>query len=794
MKFNIAGYTRNLLPFAVLSVAVSMLILSACGGGGSSGTSGSGGNSLAQMGGVLQGAALNLTPTVSTFAGLSSLNTNADGTGGAASFKAPLASVSDGTNLYIADSANNTIRKVVIATGVVTTLAGSSAVPAGALDGTGTGATFNGPSGITTDGVNLYIADTGNGTIREISPSGGVLKDMTSAAALVTTLVGASSFTSNAQLIGITTDNSNLFVTDNNNGEISRISPSSGTLYAITSKTAGAPVVLATFANALGGITTDTNSLYLVYDNAIRKISPQTGYTLSTITSSGTTRTSTNFAGVSGTSGTSEGGTAQFYLPQSITTDGTNLYVADTGNNKIRKIVINGATTSSITGASGVIGAAAYADGVAKNATFSAPAGITTDGKNLYVMDTANNTIRQITPDNTLTLSTMTNTTATVSTLAGVATTHNPADGTGMAARMGTPQYSTTDGTNLYVTECSTNAAVIRKMVIATGVMTTLAGSAVAGSADGTGTMATFKCPKGITTDGTNLYVVDSGNNKIRMISPSGGATLNNISAASAIVSSITGASGAAVTASFADGQAAGASFSSPTGITTDGTNLYIADKSNNKIRMISPSGGATLSNISAASAVVSSITGASGAAVTASFADGQATGASFSSPTGITTDGKNLYVADKSNNKIRMISPSGGATLSNISAASAVVSSITGVSDAFASPGVLDAQAATASFNNPNDITTDGTNLYVVDVNNQKVRMIAPMPGTTFSNISAASAVVTSITGASSVAATGYTDGAGAAATFNGPTGITTDGHSLYVTDSNNGTIRMIK
>jgi DNA-binding beta-propeller fold protein YncE len=72
----------------------------------------------------------------------------------------------DGTNLYVADTYNNTIRKIVISTGVVTTLAGSTT--SGSSDGTGTNALFNYPQGVATDGTNVYVADYGNNMIREI--------------------------------------------------------------------------------------------------------------------------------------------------------------------------------------------------------------------------------------------------------------------------------------------------------------------------------------------------------------------------------------------------------------------------------------------------------------------------------------------------------------------------------------------------------------------------------------------------------------------------------------------------
>jgi len=118
------------------------------------------------------------TGVLTTLAGSSSGSTDATGT--SASFNHPRGITTDGTNLYVADYSNNRIRKIVISTGVLTTLAGSSSGP---TDATGTSARFNGPMGITTDGTNLYVADTNSQRIRKIVISTGV----------VTTLAGSSS-------------------------------------------------------------------------------------------------------------------------------------------------------------------------------------------------------------------------------------------------------------------------------------------------------------------------------------------------------------------------------------------------------------------------------------------------------------------------------------------------------------------------------------------------------------------------------------------------------------------------
>ena len=234
------------------------------------------------------------------------------------------------------------------------------------------------------------------------------------------------------------------------------------------------------------------------------------------------------------------------------------------------------------------------------------------------------------------------------------------------------------------------------------------------------------------------------------------------LSLASAAVSSVTGASGVPVTAGAADGAAATASFNNPYGITTDGTNLYVVDTNNNKIR-----------KIVIATGVVSSVTGAANTAGVTGAADGAGAAATFNGPTDLTTDGTKLYVVDEWNSKIRQIVIATG-----------VVSSVTGAANTASGRGAADGAAATASFYIPYGLTTDGTSLYVTDAGNSKIRQIVIATG-----------VVSSVTGAANTAGVaGAADGAGATATFSNPAGITTDGTNLYVVDSNNNKIRKIR
>ncbi|WP_082994891.1 NHL domain-containing protein [Aquimarina megaterium] len=303
-----------------------------------------------------------------------------------------------------------------------------------------------------------------------------------------------------------------------------------------------------------------------------------------------------------------------------------------------------------------------YTDGAGTVAQFNNPTGITVDADgNLYVVDIQNHKIRKITAQ------------GVVSTLAG--NTRGNADGTGSMAQFNFPTGIAIDTEgNLYVADTWNHA--IRK-ITPQGIVSTIAGSAP-GFADGTGTMAQFNFPHGLVTDTLgNIFVADSGNDKIRKITPQG------------VVSTIAGN-----TTGYADGTGGMAQFNFPTGIAIDKNDtLYIVERGNNKVRKITPQG------------VVSTFAGN-----TSGFADGNGTAAQFNSPTGIIVDTAGvIYVADNGNDKIRKITPQG------------VVTTLVGSTSGFA-----DGTAVSAQFNSPFDVTIDTDNhLYVSDSSNDKIRKI---------------------------------------------------------------------
>ena len=302
----------------------------------------------------------------------------------------------------------------------------------------------------------------------------------------------------------------------------------------------------------------------------------------------------TTFAG-DGTAGflDDSGTAAQFNKPHSVTSDGTNLYIADTENHRIRKIVIATGEVSTLAGS----GASGFLDDTGTAAQFNSPRAIANDGINVYVADSSNHRIRQIIIA-----------TGEVNTLAG----NGPQgflDGTRTAAQFNGPQGITTDGTNLYIADTFNNR--IRK-IDASGEVTTLAGDGNQGSLDDSGTAAQFNQLHKITSYGMDLYVADYANNSIRKVDMITGQTTTL-----AILSDVT------------------------QGITTDGVNVYVTGFFGR------------ISQIVIATGEVSTLAGGGSPP---GYLDGTGSAARFADPQGITIDGTDFYVADSSNHRIRRI------------------------------------------------------------------------------------------------------------------------------------------
>lgn len=324
------------------------------------------------------------------------------------------------------------------------------------------------------------------------------------------------------------------------------------------------------------------------------------------------------------------------------------------------------AQVSTVAGTAGVNGST---DGTGAAASFYRPFGIAVNSAGDYfVGDINNNEIRRVTPA------------GVVTTFAG-STTHGFTDGTGTAAAFYGPSGIAIDANdNLYVVDRLNYS--IRKISPA-GVVTTLAGSGSYGSANGTGSAASFGSIYGLAVDSQgNVYVGDQSNNQIRKITPAGVVT----------TFAGTGSPGAA------DGAAASATFYSPAGMAVGANDdVYVADTGNHKIRKITQAG------------VVTTIAGSG----SSGSADGTGAAASFSSPYGLTVDASGLiYVADTLGNKLRKVTQAG------------VVTTLAGTS----SSGHTDGAGSVARFYLPTGVALDANgNLVVADYNNNIIRKVTP-------------------------------------------------------------------
>ena len=432
---------------------------------------------------------------VTTLAGTAGLAGSADGTGAAARFTAPTgATVDPAGNVYVADQGNHTIRKIT-STGVVTTLAGTAAMP-GITDGLAAAARFNSPAGLAVDPTgSVYVADQNNHTVRKITSTGSV-----------TTLAGRAGITGDTDGAGaaarfdqpadIASDGAgNIYVADSENATIRKIAPAGDvSTLAGTAELTGSDDGTGAAArfNDPDGVAVDASGTVYVADTE--------NSTIRKITAAGVV---TTLAGAAGQFGALDGtgGAARFSSPTAVAAgpDG-NLYVVDQDNQAIRKITPGGEVTT-LAGALGVFG---IADGVGAEARFNLPSSIAIDAAgNLYVSDTNNHTIRKVTAA------------GVVTTLAGTASAVGSADGTGAAARFRGPVAVAVDGAgNVYVAD--TGNATIRK-VTPGGVTTTIAGTAgVAGIQ--LGAVPSFASPRGLALAGDALVVSDA--NAILVLRP----------------------------------------------------------------------------------------------------------------------------------------------------------------------------------------------------------------------------------------------------------------------------------
>ena len=592
-------------------------------------------------------------------------------------------------NLFIADSNNRRIRKVD-ANGFITTVAGNGIYGDAGDGGAATNAALDNPYGVAVDAFgNLFIGDSGNQRVRQVMP-GGAGHSLAASQAGDYQVIATSPFGSVTSIVAtltllfppsITVQPANQYVFAGSNAEFTVAAAGTPTL-AYAWERDGAPIAGATnssytvnsvqssdsgsqftcvLVNAYGSVTSTVAILTvglppsIATQPASQSVLAGNTATLSVAPSGGGPYTyqwqldGTNVLGGAiytvagnGESGFSGDGNAATNAaldgPADIALDASgNLFIADTSNNRIRKVGANGIITT--VAGNGDIGYAGDG-GAATAASLDSPSGVAVDAVgNLLIVDTYDERIRKVSSDGIIT------------TLAGNGHLGYSGDGAAAVnASLYYPKGVAVDAAgNVFIADDGNQR--IRK-VDTNGIITTVAGNGYSGFAGDTGaaTNASLANPQGVAVDAFgNLFIADTGNNRIREVGANG------------IIITVAGDGTEGYSG---DGSpAASASLDGPEGVTVDALgNLFIADTGNSVIRKVYTNG------------IITTLAGNGTAAYSGD--GGTPTNASFSYPEGVAVDALgDLFIADSANQVIRQVVPAGIApvlVLSNVTASSA--------------------------------------------------------------------------------------------------------------------------
>jgi len=577
-------------------------------------------------------------------------------------------------NLYIVDTGNCRIRKVVT-NGIITTVVGNGSAGYTGDGGAPTNASLYFPYGVMSDAVgNVYIGDTANYRVREAQfsqyPTYRLRNVSTNNAGNFSVVITSSSgsVTSRVATLAIGTlpkitqqpvdqtswtgTSATFLVTASgtaplnyqwtfNGTNIAGATNASYTISNVTTNGAGyySAIVTNRYGSAASGsatltvnyltesrvVTNGTIAVFCVSLPVAGPLSYRWLFNGNYIPNDIITTVAGSNTGYSGDG--SAATNALLYFPASITVDGAgNLFIADTDNHRVRRVGTDGIiTTVAGTGTAGYSGDG----GVATNANLYLPNGVAVDSMgNLFIADTDNHRIRKV------------ETNGVITTVAGTGTAGYSGDGgAATGAKLHYPSGVTVDGLgNLFIAD-TVNYRVRR--VEANGIITTVAGTGTAGySGDGgASTNAKLYLPWSSAVDGAgNLFIADYGNNCVREVGTNG------------IITTVAGTGTAGYSGD--GGSAANAKLFDPEGVSLDSIgNLFVADYGNNRVREVGTN---------------SIITTVAGSGMVGRTGDGgSATNAAFYGPTGVAVDGAgNLFIADKGNSHIREVGFTGSPAL----------------------------------------------------------------------------------------------------------------------------------
>jgi sugar lactone lactonase YvrE len=679
-------------------------------------------------------------------------------------------------NLFIADSANNVIRLVTASTGVITTIAGTGHPGYSGDGGLAIDAKLAQPTDIALDSAdNLYIADSANNVIRTVSASTGMISTIAGNGKPGSSGDGGAAI--DAELnrpIGIALDRgANLYIADFSNNLIREVSAATGIISTIAgggSGGDGGPALEAALNGPVHIAIDGAGNIYLSTGRQVETISAKTGIL-------------SDFAGYAYITGEpaypplGDGGPAKSGFlngPSGLAFDSAgNLYLADSGDNRVRKV---SATSGVITTVAGSNGSPPFKGdgGEAANASLAHPEGVAIDkAGNLYIGDSGNNVVRK-----TQLYSTLPNKPAATPVISpSAASFATPPTVTITDSTYGSTIYYTSDGSVPTTTSAIYSGPMIVSATETVRAVALAPGYALSAVASATFTVAA-QPPSIITTvAGLGPGITYNGGDPaiptdIPLAWPSSvaadnagdfyiaSAYLYSVSEVSAKTGMISLYAGDYTSGSSGDGgPAIDAELGQPNylGLDNEG-NLYIADPSNNDIREVSASTG-----------IINTIAGNGTQGYSGD--GGSALSAKINNPTAIAFDSAgNIYIADTGNNVIR-----------EVSAKTGIISTVAGNGSAgYSGDG---GPASSAELNGPSGVAIDNAgNILVADSANCVIREISGKTG-----------IITTTAGSGSCGVGG--DGGSAInSELNSPLGIALDAEgNLYVADSANNSIREV-